>query len=78
MLGLPSLVYFLVEPWIPLSERDSIAFHEEAMKEGEDNSTAVELAADQPPEGCLPSSNHHLLLVEVPWSCFSSPPKIDW
>jgi hypothetical protein len=30
-LGLPSLVYFLVAPWILLSERDSIVVPEEAM-----------------------------------------------
>jgi hypothetical protein len=30
-LGLPSLVYFLVTPWIPLSEGDSIVVSEEAV-----------------------------------------------
>jgi hypothetical protein len=30
-LGLPSLVYFLVAPWIQLYERDSIAVPKEAL-----------------------------------------------
>jgi hypothetical protein len=61
------LVYFLVAAWMLLSERNSIPVVEEARTEGEDNSTAAVQAADDAPEGCLPSSEDHLLAVEVPW-----------
>jgi hypothetical protein len=36
------------------------------------------LVVDEAPEGCLPSSEEHLLAVEVPWWQEKQDEVIDW